>query len=907
MKAKNKEYHIAIDFGTSNSCTGIYMNGTVKVAPNKLGERTTPSIVLFSDKSRFVGEEAINQKADNINNIIYEVKRFIGLNYEEFIEEGFQDYLNYEIENKDGIPKVKLNINGKIEYKSAEEISSLIIKKAVQNAEDFIAETEQIEGLKITKAIITVPAHFNENQKNAVRIAANMAGIEIPRIINEPTAAAIAYGIGHDLIAEDLSKSHYFERTFTKKECDVAPIANVLKSEQKVIVFDLGGGTFDITLLNITKNHEGQLVFEVELTNGDIHLGGSDFDNKLIDYCIKEFCKETQNDEKEVRKDKKACHRLKIKCENAKKLLSTKNEIIINVDNFYKEDDLCIKLSLDLFETICKDLFERINNLIKEVLEDVGRNASEIDKIILVGGATRMIGVRNLLKKLFSEDKIKDNINPDEAVAIGATLDAAKIERSDKMNFVLQDIVPYNLGISSYNANINEIGNDLMNTIIKKYSKIPCSEEKSFNTTLSEKKKDINIKIYEGNNKYVNKNTKLGEIKIENLNPGSIEYKVKFIIDVNGELKVHVYDKNLTINKEETFRNITHAVKYDKKIKITQNKNVSCIADLTKNIDILKENIKNSYDKINEKNKNLIDLCQIYEELIEKYKEFTLNDESVYEKIFNYTKQLFNLYYQRIQLKGKINDNIKDIIKKIKEKMKNLISIIGYVEELLLVFIDLRDTDKEEFYEIFVNYMELLNNEGIERKKKRKYSRYYSKLYFEKVFFALKKYVIPNDLLAINKEIKNNYEKQKKINEEELKKVNSFTNFIETKIKEGKFLFGQKSGYTLMGKKIEELEQIMKTQKFEENISLNLDKVQEVLDLFHNMADSFDRKENSIVEAYCLANIIKINYLILKNIDADKLDKYIHRFEKIMEEREDEKYEWYDEIKTIINKIEDEN
>ena len=260
MKAKDKEYNIGIDFGTSNSCVGIYMNGTVRVAPNKIGERTTPSIVLFSDKARFVGEEALNQKADNINNIIYEVKRFIGLTYEEFEEDGFRQYLNYEIVNKDGIPKVKLIINGKVEYKSAEEISSLVIKKAVQNAEDFIAETEQIEGLKITKAILTVPAHFNENQKNSIRTAAKMAGIEIPRIINEPTAAALAYGVGHDLIAEDPSKNKSIkdyeyddDTTINPNEFDVAPIANESKSEQKVIVFDLGGGTFDITLLNIKK------------------------------------------------------------------------------------------------------------------------------------------------------------------------------------------------------------------------------------------------------------------------------------------------------------------------------------------------------------------------------------------------------------------------------------------------------------------------------------------------------------------------------------------------------------------------------------------------------------------------------------------------------------------------------
>ena len=341
MKGKDKEYNIGIDFGTSNSCVGVYMNGTVRVAPNKIGERTTPSIVLFSNnKERLVGEEALNQQKDDKNNIIYEVKRFIGLTYEEFEEDGFKKYLNYDIANVDGIPKVKLMFNGKVEYKSAEEISSLVIKKVVQNAEDFIAETQQIEGLKITKAIITVPAHFNENQKNAVRGAAKMAGIEIPRIINEPTAAALAYGIGNDLIAEDPSnqkQNEYYENN-TNTEVGFAPplVCEKNKSEEKVIVFDLGGGTFDITILNIKKNKEGQLVFEVESTNGDIHLGGSDFDNMLIDYCIKEFCRRTDFDENEVRKDKKACQRLKIKCENAKKLLSTINQTIINVDNFYK-------------------------------------------------------------------------------------------------------------------------------------------------------------------------------------------------------------------------------------------------------------------------------------------------------------------------------------------------------------------------------------------------------------------------------------------------------------------------------------------------------------------------------------------------------------------------------------------
>ena len=898
-----KDYNIGVDFGTSNSCAGVYMNGTVKVAPNKIGERTTPSIILFSNKEKLVGEEALNQNNDDIINMIYEVKRFIGLTYEEFEEDGFKKYLNYNIENIDGFPKIKLMINGKVEYKSAEEISSLIIKKVVQNAEDFIAETEQIEGLKITKAIITVPAHFNDNQKNAVRAAAKMAGIEIPRIINEPTAAALAFGVGHDLIAETNSKKfHYYDKNnltqmpnTNKTDLGVAPlVGESSKSEAKVIVFDLGGGTLDITLLAIKKDQEGQLSFEVELTNGDTHLGGCDFDNMMIDYCIKEFCRRTNYNENEVRKDKKACHRLKIKCENSKKLLSSIYETIINVDNFYNEVDLCIKMKLPLFEDICKELFTRINDIINEVLDEVGRNTADIDQVILVGGSTRMIGVKNLLKKIFGEDKIKDNINPDEAVAIGATLEAAKIEINDKMNFVLQDIIPYHIGIRIFNPNINEIKKgDIMDVIIKKYSKIPCSVEKSYHLDTN-KNNRIAVKIYEGNDKYVQKNTKLGELRIDNIpKSGEIEYKIKFIIDVNGELFAQATIESLGINKEEYFRNISRAVAGNKKMKISTNKNIGPIVGIVKSINSIKETLSKNYNNPELKNKNLIECCQYYDELISNYKTFAKYNESVFEKVFTYTQELFNLFVERIKLKGISKDNINNIIIQINEKMKNLISVIGYVEELLAVFLNIRDSHKDEFYEILVNYMELLNNEGIERKNKKKYSRYYSKLYFEKVFYSLKRFVIEKDLFVIDKSIKEKYEKQKAINEEELKKVNSFTNFIETKIREGKFLYGQ-TGFTMMGKKIEQFEKNMKTED-----------AQDILDLFQNMVDSFDKNENSIAEAYCLANIIKINYLLYQNKDYEKLETYILRFEKIMEGREDEKYNWYEDIKNIINKIQE--
>ena len=332
MSSKYKEYYVGIDYGTSNSCVGIYMNGTVQIAPNRIGERTTPSIVSFTNQNNgraFVGEETLSQKIDNFQNTIYEVKRFIGLSYEDFIEEGYDKNLNYDVINKDGIPKIKVNIDGNDVYYSAEEISSFIIKKMVQCAEDFIAQTEP--GIKLKKAIITVPAHFRDDQKNGVKNAAKLAGIEIPRIINEPTAAAIAYGVGHNLVPENEKKEGlkrvttlYTSVVKTAGDSGEAPLAIErlkTKSEESAIVFDLGGGTLDITLLKIRKNNEGLINFEVERTDGNTHLGGSDFDNKLIDFCIKDFCKKTGNKEENIRQDKKICKRLKIKCENAKKLL----------------------------------------------------------------------------------------------------------------------------------------------------------------------------------------------------------------------------------------------------------------------------------------------------------------------------------------------------------------------------------------------------------------------------------------------------------------------------------------------------------------------------------------------------------------------------------------------------------
>ena len=903
-----KEYYIGIDYGTSTSCVGIYMNGAVQIAPNKLGERITPSIVCFTEQNKvLVGEETINQKMDQFNKIIYEVKRFIGLSYEEFVEMKYNQNLNYEVVNQNGFPKIKININGKESFYSPEEISSLIIKKMVKCAEDFIEEVDK--GVKIDKAIITVPAHFNEQQRESVKWAARQAGIEITRIINEPTAAALAYGIGKKLIPENKASNKYkrigtlTNSVFPTDDADVAPLAiESKKSSEDAIVFDLGGGTFDITLLNISKNIQGQINFEILGTDGDIHLGGSDFDTKLIDYCINEFCEQTGNTVENVRQNKKSCKRLKIKCENAKKLLSISKETIINIENFIDNKDLFVRITRDHFDDLCKDLYDRIEKIIKNILDDLGKVYSEIDDIILVGGASRMPGIKNLLSRLFGESKIRDSLNPDEAVAYGATLESAKIEEKNRIDFNLQDIIAYKLGVASANPDPNDTNGELMYAILRRFTKIPNSNQKKFKVNITKEFPNIQLKIYEGNDKYVKNNKLLRTINIDNLNTlGVIEYDVKFDIDANGQLTVNIIIDSLKKNHEEIIKsNITHGFLdlEKKKVKICKSQQMSTLNEVVELIKISKKNLSLACG-INIKLNNLNDCCLNYEKLVEYYMEFINDNESVCEKVYLYTKELFTYYIERLKLKNNGEKNIKNIIQKIKQYMSNLISTLGYIEDLLDMFTEIQNYSslKNEYYEIFVNYMELLNKEGLQKKGDQKFSRYYSKLYFESAFYSIKKYIKENDLLNIDKSIRDRFEKAKKINQEELKKVNNFTEFIEKKVKEGKFLFG-KTGFTIIAQKINKFERDMN--------SLTIEEVQEILDIFKNMADSFDKKENSIGEAYCISNIIIINNMFFQK-GYEQLWSYINRLKTILFTRQDENYDWINTVKEIIKLIESGN
>lgn len=900
---ENKEFFIGIDYGTSFSSVGIYMNSTVKIVPSKIGEVSIPSIVSFSDDKIYIGEECIGQKIEE-KNIISEVKRFIGLDYDEFIKSDFAKKLNYDVINQNNKPKIKVIVKGKEELYSPEEISAFIIRKVVKNAEDFI-------GKSIKKAVISVPANFRTFQEKAICSAARLADIEVKRMVKEPTAASLAYGFGNELIPEndDLNvKLNALTSLSTNKNENVSSLENkIIKKEQNLLIFDLGGGTFDVTLLNLNKNTNN---FEIIATTGLSDLGGSDFNNRLIDYCIKKFCLYNDCKEEDIRNDKKAYKKLSNKCEIAKKLLSISRNAEINIVDFFQNQFFSETITIDLFEKLCHDLFEKIKLKIIGLLNNIGKQPEYIDAVILVGGATRMIGIKNLLISIFKDErKIKDNINPDNAVAIGATLVSAKIEKKSKINFVLQDIIPYNLGISTANPNYSNeeiIKGDLMCPLIKKNTKIPCcSEEKTFYQTLTKEFKNIHINIYEGNGKYVKDNKKLDIITLDELNYlGKIEYKLIFKVDENSKLTV---DINIDALNKHYIKNIKEEVtnaflnKDKKKIIINKSKTINTFKSVISNINNIKKTLFNS-DNIIDIIENLIYCSQEYEELINNYMVIGKDNEFILEKIYINTKDLFNLYLQRIIIKKSnedIKDNVQDILNKIKERMYNLISIEAYVSDLMGVFINSRKQLKEVFFEIFFIYMELMNNEGKRRLEEKQYSRYYSKLYFEKAFYSYKKNVTFTNIATIDRDNKiiKKLEDQFKITEDNLKIISSFAFVIENLVKENNYLYGS-TGFTNALKKIE---------KLNNPEELTEEELQELFDLFNNMADSYDQNDNCIGEAFCLSNIIKISYKIIKTDNYDQLLKYVDRFKKIMEHRSDEKYKWLKEINGIIEAIEKEN
>jgi len=500
---------IGIDLGTTYSCVGIMKDGRVEIIPNDQGNRITPSYVAFTeDGERLIGDSAKNQLTSNPKNTIFDAKRLIGREWNEPSVQNDRKFFPFEILNKKSKPLIKVETSSGVKELSAEEVSAMVLSKMKAIAEDYL-------GQNVTRAVVTVPAYFNDAQRAATKDAGTIAGLEVIRIINEPTAAAIAYGMD-------------------KKE-----------GEKNVLVFDLGGGTFDVSLLTIDNG-----VFEVVATNGDTHLGGEDFDARVMDYFIKVFKKKSGHD---IRKDDRAIQKLRREVEKAKRALSTAHQTKLEIESLYDGQDFSETLTRAKFEELNMDLFRSTLKPVKKVLEDADMSKKDIDEIVLVGGSTRIPKVSQLVKEFFNGKEPSRGVNPDEAVAYGAAVQACILSggscgaSADQM--VLLDVNPLSFGIETVGG--------VMSKIIERNTVIPTKKTQIFSTA-ADNQETVTIKVYEGERPMTKDNHLLGSFDLTGIPPaarGVPQIEVSFQVDANGILQVSAKDKGTAKENSITITN----------------------------------------------------------------------------------------------------------------------------------------------------------------------------------------------------------------------------------------------------------------------------------------------------------------------------------------------------------------
>ena len=878
MEELEDSYACGLDLGTTFSCIGVFKNGGVEIIPNRNGDKITPSIVTIIDKNTILkGEETIDHLVRDYDSSIYAVKRFIGRDFKdpnvkkEIEKENFPFNITENSETNHIV--IEVEKDGEIMEFNLEEISSFIIRKMVDNAEDYLKR-------KINKLVITVPANFNDAQRKSTKQAAELAGLEVLRIINEPTAAALAYGL---------------------QEKNIEGNGNIL-------VFDLGGGTFDVTILKIIKNNEdNEKFFEILSTCGDKFLGGEDFDNKLVEYVLNDFCKKNEISEKTIKKDKKVIKKLKISCENIKRVLSSKDETVLCINNFYNKKDINQKISKSIFEELCDDLFKKLEKPLKDALTLAKLTKENIKEVVLVGGSTRIPKIKDILTEFFKNAKINDSINPDETVAYGATLMAAKIlikKETLTSEFNLMDITPFSLGTdiknNSDNKDIQKEGN-LMSVIIKRGSKIPIHNIENY-FTIQDNQKSVSINVYEGEKKYVKYNHLLKEATLTGLTEkpaGQVKITVKFEIDVNGILTVTGKEEDTEINKENIIeikiRNdgIVLTDEEMKKIKLKNQKYMEkCKIKMNIDYKNIKETLKQYQDALKETEDEedqfdiLMGCSNFLEEFIDKFDQ-NFDNETIVEKFYIYTKELFISYTKVLKLKQYLDKGEQE---RIKEKIIKYLNIFiqlssGYLDDLLEV---LKDLPNKVFREIIVFIMEKFNECGVNcLKEMKKFCRYNTLKYFEKTKNLFTKYIGDIKRLMFDNQIKEKCLLQMKICKEYIDDINSYIILLcEDAIKFNKLI---SSGTGLTEKK---------KLLLDEN-----EKYQMILETYEQMLPKYEGKGDK-KEAIILANIIKINYRLLGNGNHNMYYKMAKRCEFIIKDI-NPKPDWYQEFSEIYEDLKD--